>query len=65
MDDPLLVGFLQALGDLGGDAESFVEGKRAFLDLVRQRRPVDIGHRDEGLALFVVNAEDLADVGVV
>ena len=36
MNDPLLVRFLQRLGNLGGDFESFVQGNWATRDPVRQ-----------------------------
>ncbi len=65
MDYSMLVGFLQTLGDLDGDIEGFCQRQRAFLDLFRQRRPVNVGHCDERLSVFLVDAKDLADAGVV
>ncbi len=65
MNDALFVGFVEGLGDLDGGAESLIKRQRTFLDLLRQRRPIDVGHRDERLVVFLVDAEDLADIGVI
>ncbi len=41
MNDPLLVGFLQRLGDLFGDFESFVHWNRTASDTFREGRAFD------------------------
>jgi len=65
VNDPCLVSLLQSLACLNSDVESFIKRQAAFLDLCVKRRPIDEGHRNEGLFVFLVDTVDAADVGVI
>ena len=64
VNDPLLMGFFQALRDLDRDIESFFERKRASSDLLPEVFPLDILHDDERLAFAFIDFMDRADVRV-
>ena len=65
VDDPLLVGFLEGLGDLAGDEEALVEGKGAVLEALRESRALDQLHHQRAHAARFLEAEDPGDVGVL
>ena len=65
MDDPLLVGGFERLGDLAGDRQGFIERDRAFGDPVLERRPFDQFQHQRPRVTALFEAVDLRDVGVV
>ena len=65
MDDALLMGCFESLGDLLGDGASFVDGDRPLLDAVRQRRALDQFQNQRPDALSLLQPVDGADVGMV
>jgi hypothetical protein len=65
MDDPLLVGLLQRLGDLARDGETFPPRQGSRLETIRQRRPLDQVHDERAHAVRFFEAEDRRDVRMV
>ena len=65
MDDPLLVGGFEGLGDLLGNRESFIERDGSLRDPIRQRRPFDQLQDQRPDALRLLQPVDAPDVGVV
>ena len=65
MDDPLLVGGFQRLGDLPGDGEGFVEWDRTSGDPILKRRPFDIFEDECRRTTAFLQAMNGGDVGVV
>jgi len=65
VNNTLLVRFLQTLADLHSDPQRFFDSQRPLLDLVGQAHTIDVRHRDEEPAVFLVDAVDTADVGMI
>lgn len=65
VDDPLLVGFVQAFSDLDCERENVIDGERPLLDPVLESPALDKFHRDEGSAVVFIDLVDRADVGMV
>ena len=59
------VGGLEGIGDLRAEIEQRLELERARPEPVPQRLALEQLHRDEGLALVLVDVVDRADVGVL
>jgi len=65
VDDSLLVGFLQSLGDLASQRQRLFEWEGAGFQTLRERRALDELH-DEGFGvLALLQAEDRGDVRVM
>ena len=64
VDDPALVGGLEALGGLLGDGERFIELQWAASDLLVEGFSLDQLHRQEGLPFGFVDLMDRANVGM-
>ena len=60
-----LVRGLQALRRLGRDVEGFVERQGTAADLLVEAGALDVGHRDEDLAVDLVDLMNRADVGMI
>ena len=65
VDDALLVSLLQTAGGLGRQRQRFLERQRSLLNLLLQRRPVNIGHRDEHAAVRFADLKYCGDVRVI
>ncbi len=65
MDDPLLVGLLEGLGDLPGHRQGLVEGKGAGLQPFRQGGALDQLHDQGAHPARLFEPEDRRDVGMV
>ena len=65
MDDPLGVRRLERVGDLDPDLEELPELEGPAPDPLGQRLALEQLHRDEVLALVLVDLVDRADAGVV
>ena len=64
VDDALLVGDLDGLGDLHADAGGFLHRQRSPSDLLGEGLSLGHLHHEEALALDVLEAVDPRDVGV-
>jgi len=65
VQDPLVVGGLEGLGDLGADAQRVGERERAFAEALCERRTGhELEDQEAGVAGFL-QAVDGGDVGVV
>ena len=65
MDDSLLMRRLQALDRLDRDIEGVLEFQRTGFDLGVETFAFEEGHRDESLALDLVDRVDVTNIGVV
>ena len=65
VDDPLRVGRLEGVRDLGPQVEERAELERPLADPLRERLPLQQLHGDEVLALVLVDRVHGADAGVV
>ena len=65
VDDALLVGLFQSLGDLAGDVDGLVDRQRPALQRLRQILAFDQFHDQEGAVVRGFEAEDRGDVGMV
>ena len=65
MDDSLLVGLFQGLGDLARDRKAFIYGKTSLGQPIGQGRPFDQLHDQGRAAAAGLQAVDLGDVRVV
>jgi len=65
MDDPLLMGCFERLGDLLGYRESFIEEDWSLFDPIRQRWPFDKFEHQRPGVVSLFNAVNGSDVGVV
>ena len=66
MDDPLLVGGVQHLGQLAYQPDRLLRLHRRLtpLEVVREQDAFQVGHRQVGLAVVLAHVEDRADVGM-
>ena len=65
VDDALFMRRFEGFGDLPGDGQCFVDGKRPLRDAVGQRRALDQLHHEGADAVRPFEAIDLRDVGMV
>ena len=65
VDDPLVVGRVQRIGDLDADVNQLMDLQRPVHEAVAQRAPPHQFHHDEGLSFVLVDVEDRTDVAVV
>jgi hypothetical protein len=65
VDDPLLVGRFERLGDLAGDPHRLPEGEGADVDQDLQGSPLDQLHHQETLLAHVLQAVEGRDVRMV
>ncbi len=65
MHDALFVRGFDAFGDLLGDVQRLIDGKRAALETPGEILALDQFHRQEALAALLMQAVDRGDVGVV
>jgi len=65
VDDALLVGFLQGLGDLLGDLDGLPHGEGAAGEALREVLALDKLENQEPPPVVLLEAVDLGDVGVV
>ena len=65
MNDSLGMRGIEGIGNLNRQIEQRFRIHRAAVDAVFQRLPFQELHDDEGLAVFLVNLVDGADVGMV
>ena len=65
MDDPLLVGGFERLGNLPRDGQGVVEGNRSAGDALRQILTLDQFHHERPDAAVFFEAVDVGDVRVV
>ena len=65
MDDPLLVGRLERLGDLPGDGKGLVQGKGPALQPLGEVVALDELHDEGAHAARLLEAVDRGDVGVL
>src|SRR5580700_12025072 len=56
---------VQRIRNLNGDSEQRLEVHRPFVDQVFERGPVEVLHRDEGLAFMLSDFVDRANVGMI
>ena len=65
MDDPLLVGRGQTVGDLDGVVHRFARGQGGVAHHLPQRRALQELEHDVGLPVVLTRVEDGEEVGVV
>ena len=65
MHDARAVGFVERVGDFGGDLDGVAERQRAPGDAIRQRLALEILHDEKGGALVIADVVQRADVGVI
>ena len=65
MDDAFAVRGIERVGDFDGQAEQDVHFERTAGDAMLQGQAVQILHGDEGLAIFLADVVNGADVGMV
>ena len=65
VNDAFTVGFPRSQSDLGRDIKSLSQRARIGCDPLAQALAFDESHRDEQLAVVLVNLVDGADVGVI
>jgi len=65
MDDPLGVGCIERVGNLGAQIEQHFNLECFALDRLPERLPFEHLHDDEGVSIGLVNLVNGADVGMV
>ncbi len=65
MDDPLLVGGVERVGNLPRDGQRVAHGQRPFREAIGERHAVDELEHQRGHAIHVLETVDRADVGVI
>ena len=65
MDDPLLVGGFERLGDLLRDRQRLIDWNRALCNSVSERRPLDQFHDKRLHSVCLLQAIDMGDVRMI